>query len=59
VSAGSTSTYSIAGEYPRVTEIEIGSYVFVDSTYNKLGGLSFGCSLAVLATVISSRFQNE
>jgi D-serine deaminase-like pyridoxal phosphate-dependent protein len=53
VSAGSTSTYSIAGEYPKVTEIQAGSYVFMDSTYNKLGGLDFGCALTVLATVIS------
>jgi D-serine deaminase-like pyridoxal phosphate-dependent protein len=53
VSAGSTSTYSIAGEYPRVTEIQAGSYVFMDSTYSKLGGLDFDCALTVLATVIS------
>jgi D-serine deaminase-like pyridoxal phosphate-dependent protein len=53
VSAGSTSTYSIAGEYPKITEIQAGSYVFMDSTYNKLGGLDFGCALTVLATVMS------
>jgi D-serine deaminase-like pyridoxal phosphate-dependent protein len=53
VSAGSTSTYRIAGEYAKVTEIEAGSYVFMDSTYNKLEGLDFGCALTVLATIIS------
>jgi D-serine deaminase-like pyridoxal phosphate-dependent protein len=53
VSAGSTSTYSIAGDYPRVTEIQAGSYVFMDSTYSRLGGLDFDCALTVLATVIS------
>jgi len=53
VTAGSTSTYRIAGEYPKVTEVQAGSYVFMDSTYSKLGGLDFGCALTVLATVIS------
>ena len=53
VSAGSTSTHSVAGEYPKVTEIQAGSYVFMDSTYKKLGGLDFECALTVLATVIS------
>jgi len=53
VSAGSTGTYNITGEYPRITEIEAGSYVFMDSTYRKLKGLNFNCSLTLLATVIS------
>jgi len=53
VSAGSTSTHSVAGEYPKVTEIQAGSYVFMDSTYKKLGGLDFDCALTLLATVIS------
>lgn len=53
VSAGSTSTYDMAGEYPRITEVEAGSYVFMDSTYRKLRGSEFSCALTVLATVIS------
>jgi D-serine deaminase-like pyridoxal phosphate-dependent protein len=53
VSAGSTGTYNIAGEYPKITEVEAGSYVFMDSTYGKLQGLDFRCALTVLATVIS------
>lgn len=53
VSAGSTGTYNIAGEYPKVTEVQPGSYVFMDSTYRKLEGLDFKCALTVLATVIS------
>jgi len=53
VSAGSTSTYDIAGEYPRITEVEAGSYVFMDSTYRKLRGSEFACALTLLATVIS------
>jgi len=52
VSAGSTGTYNITGEYSKITEIEAGSYVFMDSTYRKLAGLGFSCALTVLATVI-------
>jgi len=53
VSAGSTGTFNIAGEFSGVTEVEAGSYVFMDSTYRKLQHLGFDCSLSVLATVIS------
>jgi len=53
VSAGSTGTHNITGEYPRITEVEAGSYVFMDSTYSKLEGFNFKCALTVLATVIS------
>jgi D-serine deaminase-like pyridoxal phosphate-dependent protein len=53
VSAGSTGTYNIAGEHSIVTEVEAGSYVFMDSTYRKLKGLPFHCALTILATVIS------
>jgi len=53
VSAGSTGTYNIAGEHPRVNEVQAGSYVFMDSTYRKLKGLQFHCALTILATVIS------
>jgi len=53
VSAGSTGTYRITGEYPKVTEVEAGSYVFMDSTYRKLEGLGFNCALTLQATVIS------
>jgi D-serine deaminase-like pyridoxal phosphate-dependent protein len=53
VSAGSTGTHNIAAEYPGVTEVEAGSYVFMDATYRKLKGLEFDCALTVLTTVIS------
>ena len=47
--------------YPGVTEIQPGSYIFMDSHYNKIGGKTdqgnaftdFGNSLSVLTTVIS------
>ncbi len=33
VSAGSTGTYTVTGNYPGVTEVEAGSYVFMDANY--------------------------
>lgn len=59
VSVGGTGSYNIDAEYTGVTEIQPGSYIFMDSHYNKIGGKDtpefseFGNSLSVLATVIS------
>jgi 3-hydroxy-D-aspartate aldolase len=54
VSAGGTGTHMITGKYPGVTEVEAGSYVFMDATYGKVEGLEgFGNALTVLTTVIS------
>ena len=52
VSAAGTGTYDIAGEYAGITELQTGSYIFMDLTYAKLG-LPFEYALTVLATVIS------
>ena len=52
VSAGGTGTYDLTGAYPGVTEVEAGSYLFMDAKYHKLG-LPFRCALTLLATVIS------
>lgn len=52
VSAAGTGTYDIASAVPGITEIQAGSYVFMDGTYGKLG-LPFEQSLTVLSTVIS------
>jgi D-serine deaminase-like pyridoxal phosphate-dependent protein len=52
VSAGGTGTYDITGDYPGVTEVEAGSYVFMDTKYNRLG-LAFQQSLTLLAMVSS------
>src|SRR5947209_9508099 len=52
VSAGGTGTYDITGDNPRVTEIQAGSYVFMDAT--RLAIISeFTPALTVLATVVS------
>ena len=53
VSAGSTGTYNITGAYPGITEIEAGSYVFMDTMYMKLEGLKFESALTLLTAVIS------
>jgi D-serine deaminase-like pyridoxal phosphate-dependent protein len=52
VSAGGTGTYDLTGMNPRVTEIQAGSYVFMDAT--RLAIISgFAPALTVLTTVIS------
>jgi len=54
VSAGGTGTHMITGWYPGVTEVEAGSYVFMDAKYSTIEGLGdFGHALTVLSTVIS------
>lgn len=52
VSCGGTMSYNIDAEFPGVTEVQAGSYVFMDATYKKFG-LDFEISLTLLATVIS------
>jgi len=37
VSGAGTGTYDIAAEYAGMTEIQAGSYIFMDGTYQKLG----------------------
>jgi D-serine deaminase-like pyridoxal phosphate-dependent protein len=59
VSVGGTGSYNIDAEFPGVTEIQPGSFIFMDTNYNKIGGRDtpefseFGNSLSVLTTVIS------
>lgn len=59
VSVGGTGTYNIDADFPGVTEIQPGSFVFMDTNYNKIGGRDtpefseFGNALSVLTTVIS------
>ena len=55
VSAGGTGTHMITSNYPGVTEIEAGSYVFMDATYSRVEGLEkFSQALTVLTTVVST-----
>jgi D-serine deaminase-like pyridoxal phosphate-dependent protein len=65
VSGGSTGTYNIDRENG-LTELEAGSYVYMDTAYFAIGGKDdatvysdFGGALTVLTTVESKRHPNE
>ena len=52
VSAGGTGTMEITGAVEEVTELQIGSYVFLDTAYARIVP-EFEVALTVLATVVS------
>jgi len=52
VSGGGTGTYDVTGTLPFVTEVQCGSYVFMDLTYGRVRP-EFEPSLSVLTTVVS------
>lgn len=52
VSGGGTGTYMFTGRYPGITEVEAGSYIFMDTSYRQ-ALTDFDISLTVLATVVS------
>ncbi len=56
VSAGGTGTYDMTGQYEGITEIEVGSYVLMDTCYAKLN-LPFEQSLFIVSTVVSTPEQ--
>ncbi len=55
MSGGGTGTFDITGSIPEMTEVQAGSYVFMDTTYRNVEGIGdrFDCALTVLATVVS------
>ena len=53
VSGGSTGTALIKAEGNVYTELQAGSYIFLDATYSKLENLPFKNSLFVISTVVS------
>ena len=59
LSGGSTGTYNIDSELEGVTELQPGSYIFMDIDYNRIGGADgpvyrdFRNSLFVITTVVS------
>jgi D-serine deaminase-like pyridoxal phosphate-dependent protein len=65
LSGGSTGTYNIDPELKAMTELQVGSYVFMDVDYRRIGGRSgavyedFRPALTVLATVISKTYQES
>jgi D-serine deaminase-like pyridoxal phosphate-dependent protein len=55
VSAGGTGTFDITGNWPDVTEVQAGSYVFMDSAYRNVRPDLGRPALTLLSTVISRR----
>jgi len=55
VSAGGTGTYDIAGSWPDVTEVQAGSYVFMDGAYRIVRPDLGNTALTLLTSVISRR----
>ncbi len=58
VSAGGTGTYNMAGSRSGITEVEAGSYVFMDTSYREVLQ-DFDVALTVLATVTSRPAANR
>jgi D-serine deaminase-like pyridoxal phosphate-dependent protein len=62
ITGGSTGTYNVDSELKGLTELQAGSFVFMDTLYREIGGKDnpatfddFGSALTVLSTVISKR----
>ncbi len=64
MSGASTGTYNIDSQLGGLTELQVGSYVFMDADYRSIGGQSgalyddFRPSLTVLSTVISKNYSD-
>jgi D-serine deaminase-like pyridoxal phosphate-dependent protein len=65
LSGGSTGTYNIDTSIEHMTELQAGSYVFMDMDYRRIGGqgteeyTDFQQSLTVLATVVSRNHDDR
>ncbi|MCW5981406.1 MAG: alanine racemase [Bryobacteraceae bacterium] len=66
VTGGSTGTYNIDSEGKGLTELQAGSFVFMDTMYRRIGGRDdpavygdFGAALTVMTTVISKRHPRQ
>jgi D-serine deaminase-like pyridoxal phosphate-dependent protein len=65
-SGGGTGTYNIMHEVPGFTDVQVGSYVFMDMQYLAIGSESgdevysdFAPSLTVVTTVLNNRFPGR
>ncbi len=66
ITGGSTGTYNVDSEIKGLTELQAGSFIFMDTLYREIGGKDnpatfddFGSSLTVLSTVISKRHPGQ
>ena len=53
VSAGGTGTAMLTRRLPRITEIQAGSYVFMDGRYKTIEGVEGDCALTLLTMIVS------
>ena len=65
-SGGGTGTYNILPKAPGVTDLQVGSYIFMDCQYIEIGGESndetftdFAPSLTVVTTVLNTYFPKS
>lgn len=58
VTTAGTGTFQIAARFPGITEVQPGSFIFMDTDYRDCG-VPFGNALGVLATVISKPSRNR
>jgi D-serine deaminase-like pyridoxal phosphate-dependent protein len=65
-SGGGTGTYNIDHETVGLTDVQVGSYVFMDAQYLSIGGeqdlevySDFAASLTVMTTVLNDQFEGR
>jgi len=65
-SGGGTGTYNIDHETKGMTDVQVGSYVFMDAQYIAIGGIEdaevysdFATSLTVMTTVLNDQFEGR
>lgn len=65
-SGGGSGTYNIMTKVPGFTDVQAGSYIFMDAQYLEIGGIEnedvftdFTPSLTVMATVLNNYFPNR
>src|SRR5262245_42646512 len=65
-SGGGSGTYNIMTKVPGFTDLQVGSYIFMDAQYLEIGGIDneevftdFTPSLTVMTTVLNNYFPNR
>ena len=65
-SGGGTGTYDIMSEVPGFTDVQVGSYLFMDTQYMDIGGANnemvfddFAPALTVMTTIINANHANR
>ena len=65
-SGGGTGTYNIDHQTPGLTDVQVGSYVFMDAQYIGIGGMNdadvysdFNPALTILTTVLNAQYEGR